>query len=67
MRGSYVDTDLPVGPPTQEAAIEQAYAKYMAALATHYPRPGSPVTPETRDYLLVASAPRSAELAKSVK
>lgn len=52
-----MDTDVQDGPPTQDAAIERAYAKYMAALATHTQRPAAPFSGDSRDYLLVPTAP----------
>jgi len=62
-----VDTQPKVAPLAQEAAIELAYAKYMAALAAHFPQPASPLVADSRDYLLVPEVATSAAALKPVK
>jgi len=46
-----VGTESKVAPPAQDVAIELAYAKYMAALATHVPRPAVRFSTDARDPL----------------
>ena len=51
-----MDTEAQVGSPAQDLAIELAYAKYMAALATHVPRPVAPFANDLHDDLSVPAA-----------
>lgn len=59
-----MDAEAKVCAPTQDVAIELAYAKYMAALATHVPRPAAPFSSDIRDYL---SVPAASAVAVSLK
>ncbi|MYM39090.1 hypothetical protein [Duganella qianjiadongensis] len=62
-----MDTETKVGPATQDVAIELAYAKYMAALATHVPRPAAPFANDFRDDLPAPAAVAAAAPLKPAK
>jgi hypothetical protein len=59
-----MDTDLQVGPPTQDVAIEIAYAKYVAALSTRSPKSFRSEPTGSRDYFPLPTVPSSVHATK---